>query len=63
MGWFDSCGGVAADLEAGISSMVSNSLTHCFAFAVPCGGAVDAIAGLGCGVVEMGAGTGYWAGP
>ena len=43
------CGGVAADLEAGISSMVSDSLTHCFAFAVPCAAALDAIAGLGCG--------------
>jgi hypothetical protein len=36
------------------------SLSHRFAFAVPCDAALDAIAGLGTPVLELGAGTGYW---
>jgi hypothetical protein len=55
-------GGVqAADMGTGMQSLVLEPLQHCFAFAVPSTPALDAIAGLGCPVVELGAGTGYWA--
>lgn len=36
-------------------------LVRKFSWAIPNSEAIDAIVGLGCPVVEMGAGTGYWA--
>jgi hypothetical protein len=39
----------------------TEALKHAFAFAVPCAAALDAVAALGVGVVEVGCGTAYWA--
>ena len=39
----------------------TEALKHAFAFAVPCAAALDAVAALRVGVVEVGCGTAYWA--
>ena len=39
----------------------AEALRHAFAFAVPCAAALDAVAALRVGVVEVGCGTAYWA--
>ena len=39
----------------------TEALQHAFAFAVPCPEALDAVAALRVGVVEVGCGTAYWA--
>ena len=39
----------------------AEALRHAFAFAVPCAAALDAVAALRMGVVEVGCGTAYWA--
>jgi hypothetical protein len=57
--WFG--GGVTADPAGGWKDMCGDCMTHSFSFAVPSASALDAIANIGCPVVEMGAGTGYWA--
>ena len=42
-------------------SLATEALQHAFAFAVPCPEALDAVAALRVGVVEVGCGTAYWA--
>ena len=59
--WHKDGVGVMADPAGGWQDMVGDCMTHTFAFAVPSIAALDTIVGLGCPVVEMGAGTGYWA--
>lgn len=58
--WNGEAGGVTADMDVW-QKVVGQCMHHCFAFALPSTQALDAIAGLGVPVVEMGAGTGYWA--
>ena len=53
-------GGVSHPPGAGMLNIVS-ALQHAFAHAVPSAEALDAVAALDTPVVEIGAGTGYWA--
>jgi hypothetical protein len=60
-------GGLVSWTEEGVVAskeklaMLMHPTQHAFSFAVPCVAALDCIAQLKMGLVEMGAGTGYWA--
>lgn len=58
--WNAWSGGVSHPPEAGMGKII-NAMQHTFACAVPSAEALDAVAGLKTPVVEIGAGTGYWA--